>query len=289
MQPAHDDVPDSPVRVNGRRVGVSRFGFVGGWPVVWCHGGLSCRLDGRLLDAAGRRCGADIIAMDRPGIGRSDVCALSSIVQWAGQVEQVADQLGIGEFAVAGWSGGGPYALACAAAMPKRVRAVATLAGMAPLENLRDIVELGFLADVLLMPTARWSPRAAAALLWVTRWLPDRYLAWEVRRTAGSRDRTALDGEALQWLMAAVREATICGVRGTAEEYRRFSRPWGFDLRYVRHSVTMWQGEQDNLLPMSHARRLASELPSRTLKVVPLTGHYLPVVVADAVLEDLAP
>jgi pimeloyl-ACP methyl ester carboxylesterase len=100
-------------------------------------------MDGMLLDSAGRRCGADIIAIDRPGIGRSDVCTMPSIAQWAETVEGVADQLHIGEFAVAGWSGG-PYALACAAAMPKRVRAVATLAGMAPLETFRHIAEMGF-------------------------------------------------------------------------------------------------------------------------------------------------
>ena len=121
--------------------------------------------------------GADIIAIDRPGIGRSDVCTMSSIAQWAETVERVADQLHVGEFAVAGWSGGGPYALACAAAMPNRVRAVATLAGMAPLQTFRHIGELGLLADVLLIPAARTSPQAAAALLWLTRflvrWLPD--------------------------------------------------------------------------------------------------------------------
>ena len=88
-------------------------------------------------------------------------------------------------------------------------------------------------------------------------------------------------------MVAAVREATICGVRGTAEDYRRFGDPrWGFGLHQVQQSVTMWQGEQDTLLPMSHARRLASALPRSMLRVVPLTGHYLPAVIADA---DLAP
>lgn len=279
--------------VEGRRVGVSRFGSPGGWPVVWCHGGLSCRLDGRLLDTAARRCGAEIIAIDRPGIGASDAYALSSIARWAEQVEHVADQLHIGEFAVAGWSAGGPYALACAAAIPERVRGVATLAGMAPLENLRHVAQLGFLADVLLIPTARRSPQAAAALLRLTRWLvrrsPDRYLAWEILGTAGSRDRAALRQGPLEWVMTAVREAMLSGVRGTAEDYRRFSLGWGFDLHRVRHAVTVWQGEQDRLLPMSHARRLARALPGSTLKVVPSTGHYLPAVIADTVLESLAP
>jgi len=54
-------------------------------------------------------------------------------------------------------------------------------------------------------------------------------------------------------------------------------------------SVAMWQGEQDVLLPMKHARRLATALPNGTLNVVASSGHYLPTVIADAVLDDLAP
>jgi pimeloyl-ACP methyl ester carboxylesterase len=110
-----------------------------------------------------------------------------------------------------------------------------------------------------------------------------------VSRTAGSRDRAALHAQALQWVIAAHREATVGGVRGTAEDYRHFGGAWGFDLEAVRQSVTVWQGEQDVLLPMSHAQRLATALPSSTLRVVAASGHYLPAVIADVVLDDLAP
>jgi pimeloyl-ACP methyl ester carboxylesterase len=69
------------VDVGGRRVAVWRFGCVGGWPLVWNHGGLSCGRDAKVIDAAARRCGADIISIDRPGIGRSDVWSMSLIAQ----------------------------------------------------------------------------------------------------------------------------------------------------------------------------------------------------------------
>lgn len=285
---------ESRIFVDGHHVGVSRYGRAGGWPLVWCHGGLSSRLDGKLLDAAGQRHGADIIAVDRPGIGGSDLWAMPTIAHWAATIERLVDDLHIDEFAVAGWSAGAPYALACAAAMPGRVCAVATLAGMAPLENHRQVSELGFLADVLLIPIACWSLPAASAALRLARsllrWLPDRYLGRIILRTAGSTDAAALDETTLPSLVAAVRQATRHGVRGTAEDYRRFGNPsWGFDLRYVPQSVTVWQGEDDTLLPMSHARRLASALPAGILRTVPATGHYLPAVIADAVIEGLAP
>lgn len=230
-----------------------------------------------------------MISIDRPGIGRSDVWSMSLIAQWPHTVAQVADLLQVSKFAVAGWSSGGPYALACAAAMPQRVRAVATVAGMAPLETIRHVFELGLWADRLLIPTARWLPQVAAALMWLAWRLPDRYLAWEARHGAvGSRDGAALEA-AIASLVAAVRESTRGGVRGMVDEYCRYYGSWGFDLENVRQSVTVWQGEQDNWLPMKHARRLASALPNSTLRVVPSTGHLLPVVIADEILEDLAP
>jgi pimeloyl-ACP methyl ester carboxylesterase len=128
-------------------VGVWRFGREGGWPLIWCHGGLSCGADAALLDTAARRHGADIIAIDRPGIGRSGPKHVATVGSWSSVVGQVADGLHLDEFAVAGWSAGGPYALACAAAMPERVRQAATLAGMAPLEGFRDVARLGLWAE----------------------------------------------------------------------------------------------------------------------------------------------
>jgi len=93
IRPADDEVPGSPVLVGSRRVGVWRFGSAGGWPLVWNHGGLSCGLDATAMDVAGRQCGAEIISIDRPGIGRSDAWSMSSIAQWPHIVESVANFL----------------------------------------------------------------------------------------------------------------------------------------------------------------------------------------------------
>ena len=257
---------------------------------MWNHGGLtSCGLDATVMDAAGHRGGADIISIDRPGIGRSDAWSMPSIAQWPHVVEQVANLLHLDDFAVAGWSGGGPYALACAAATPQRVRAVATVAGMAPVERVRHVVELGCWEDRVLIPTARWAPWAATALLWLFRQAPDRLVRTEIPNFTGTRDRAALDTALLSSLLAVHREPTRAGVSGMVDEYRRYYGSWGFDLGDIRQPVTIWQGEQDPAVPMSIAHRLASALPNSVLKVVPSSGHLLPLVVADEILEDLAP
>ncbi len=45
---------------------------------------------------------------------------------------RIVDHLGVDRFATMGWSGGGPHTLACAALLPERVIACATVAGVGP-------------------------------------------------------------------------------------------------------------------------------------------------------------
>ena len=50
MRPADGGIPCSSVLVDGRRVGVGRYGSAGEWPLVGDHGGLSCGLDATVMD-----------------------------------------------------------------------------------------------------------------------------------------------------------------------------------------------------------------------------------------------
>src|SRR5450759_5418230 len=52
----------------------------------------------------------------------------------AADVFSIADALGIDRFAVMGYSGGGPHALACAALLPERVLGAVSVAGLAPFQ-----------------------------------------------------------------------------------------------------------------------------------------------------------
>jgi pimeloyl-ACP methyl ester carboxylesterase len=73
--------------------------------------------------------GVRLITADRPGYGRSDPQPGRGILSWTADVEALAGSLGIQEFSVMGHSSGGPYALACADAMPDRVKLSAVTEG----------------------------------------------------------------------------------------------------------------------------------------------------------------
>src|SRR5260370_41991858 len=68
----------------------------------------------------------------RPGYGGSTARPGRSVADAADDVLAILDGLGSAEFVTAGWSGGGPHALACAALLPGRCLAAASVAGVAP-------------------------------------------------------------------------------------------------------------------------------------------------------------
>ena len=76
-----------------------------------------------------------MISPDRPGVGRSDPKPGRALLDWPADVSSLADALGIERFALLGWSAGGPYALACAFALPDRVKAVALIASAIPADR----------------------------------------------------------------------------------------------------------------------------------------------------------
>src|SRR5690242_16188951 len=70
--------------------------------------------------------GVRLIAPTRPGYGDSTLSP-PGLARTAPDTVELADQLGLDRFALVGSSGGGPFALAVAAAAPERVSAVAVL------------------------------------------------------------------------------------------------------------------------------------------------------------------
>ena len=101
-----------------------------------------------------RRTTFDWCGVDRPGIGSSTPHQYENVFAFADDLRTMADTLGIDKMAVIGLSGGGPYSLACAAAMPDRVVAAGVLGGVAPASGPEavggGVMALGLLVAPLL-------------------------------------------------------------------------------------------------------------------------------------------
>ena len=115
---------------DGRLLAWQRYGLPEGRPVYFFHGFPGSRLQAAFLAEDARNAGVALFSFDRPGFGRSTAAPKRTLLDWADDVEQLADQLRHGRFDVVGVSCGGPYALACAHRLGTRVDHVALLAGI---------------------------------------------------------------------------------------------------------------------------------------------------------------
>ena len=109
----------------GRKLGFAEYGS--GTPLLYFHGHPCSRLEARYL--AGRE-GIRVIGIDRPGMGLSSYQPKRTLISWTDDVVSLADSLGLEKFAVVGLSGGAPYALACAYAIPERISACGIVSGV---------------------------------------------------------------------------------------------------------------------------------------------------------------
>ena len=278
---------------DGRTLACLALGDPGGSTVLYFHGYPGSRLEGRLAAGAARRLGLRLLAPDRPGFGESTFQPGRTLGSWAADVAELADQLALERFAVVGVSGGGPYALACAARIPERLSRVALVGALGPLARkqlTRDMVTLNRLALAL---AAHSPPVARLAVQIAARWVPrhpERYIA-HMMAGAPPADRRVLADAVYRTLLAeSTAEALRQGGRGAAGELMLLARPWDFGLQEVLVPVRIWQGLADNIVPPAMAQYLADALPHSETHYLPDEGHLSMIVRhLDAVLADLRP
>src|SRR6185295_6433650 len=119
---------------DGRNLSYLQVGAADGPAIFHFHGHGSSRLEALMLAESASALGLRVISFDRPGIGRSDPITGDRLLGWPADVAAAADALNIDKFAVQGMSAGGPYALACAHAMPDRLTALALISTVPPPE-----------------------------------------------------------------------------------------------------------------------------------------------------------
>ena len=259
---------------DGRELAYEEYGVASGFPVLSFHGGLSSRLDAAPAHDAAVGLGIRLVSPDRPGMGLSTYQKGRRLLDWTDDVVHLTSALDIDEFAVMGWSAGGPYAAACAARLPGRVTATALLSSAVPLDQYGTTRGLSFEDRALLLLCQR-TPWLASALMKVSIVnASNARLLRAVMRSFPAADRTVLT----EWgppdhPLAFVREAMRQGTEGCVQDYRIFGAPWGFSLEEIRVPVQIWEGADDRTGPPGYRAFLKRHIPQATVTVVPGEGH----------------
>jgi pimeloyl-ACP methyl ester carboxylesterase len=277
---------------DGRRLGFAEYGPATGRPVLWFHGtpGASRQIPAGARLAAAER-DVRLIALERPGVGSSTPRLYDSVLGWARDVEEFTTRLEISRFALIALSGGGPYLLACAYAMPDRVVAGAVLGGVAPSRG-KDAPPgglVGLAARFSPLFTAFREPMARGLWLGAQALRPLASQAFDVyMRFSPEGDRRIFaDPKMKHMFLDDLMRGSRRQLRAPVYDLVLFTRDWGFSVRDIAVPIRFWHGDADNFVPLDHAQHVASLLPNAELHVRHDESHLGSLDAVDDILDAL--
>ena len=278
---------------DGRALEAVEEGDPDGTLVVFHHGSPGAAVPFEPFDRAAAERGIRLVTISRAGFGESSRDEGRSVASAAADAAALADHLGAERFLTMGWSGGGPHALACAALLSDRVRAAATIAGVAPYDaqGLDWTAGMGENNQIEYPLAARdpdelltWMRPQAEALGAVE---PNEIVT-ELRSVISEVDEAEVSGALGELMATSFHRAFRAGPWGWFDDDLAFVRPWGFELSSIGVPVSVWQGRQDLMVPFAHGEWLVEHIPTARSRLRPEHGHLsLAVGSMGEILDDL--
>jgi pimeloyl-ACP methyl ester carboxylesterase len=255
---------------DGRRLSYAEYGAPDGTPVLFFHGAPGSRhIHVDMADIAARR-NVRLIAVERPGYGLSDAEPGRTLLDFADDVAELVDALGIQQFALIGFSAGSPYALACACKLGHRISKIALPGPFAPLDAPGVVKDLsptlsGLCALAQTNPVELRStfaaiaptPEALAAAMYASLGESDKVL-FEVRQAEFETEYS---------------KTLRTGIEGMASDFELISQGWKFPLDGIKIETHLWCGTQDCNTPPAMTTYLASVLPNSETFLLKGEGH----------------
>jgi len=277
----------------GRSIEVLTAGDPDGIGLLFHGGSPSAVAEFAMLDEVAAEHGLRLVAYSRPGYGASTPRSASG--RYADDVEEsvaVLDHLGVDDFLTVGWSGGGPRALACAALLPGRCRAAASLAGVAPFgaegldwfdgmaeENHEEYAAAQAGPEVYeSFVVEHMMPMLSAT--------PD-----ELEEAFGGLvtpvDAAYLTADVADWLSRTFNHAAAQGPIGVRDDGIAATAPWGFEVADIAVPTAIWHGREDAMVPFAHALWLARTVPGAEAHLYDDEGHISLLAKAGEIFADL--
>ena len=275
-----------------RQIGFAEFGDPQDRAVFWLHGTPGARrqipMEARVY-AEQRQ--IRLIGVDRPGIGSSTPYQYDTIFAFAEDLRTIADTLGIDRFEVIGLSGGGPYTLACAAALPDRVVAAGVLGGVAPVRGVDAIgggisTLISVAAPVVQIAGAPLR-LAASTLIRLIRPVAEPAL-YAYAAISPEADRQLLvRPEFRAMFLDDLLNGSRKQLAAPFADVVVFARDWGFRLDEVKVPVRWWHGDRDHIVPFEHGQHVVSRLPDAQLTHLPGESHLAGLGRAEEILDTM--
>lgn len=259
-----------------RSIGIVELGDHQGFPVLYCHGFPSSRLEAIHLHDTALSLKCRLISIDRPGMGLSTPVSGSTILAWAQDVKTITELLELKQFSILGYSGGAAYAAACALNIPDKIHKVGIVSGMAPLSH-KDAKASMSREQRIIYQLVKYIPPLASVAMRMTRYLikhPNKMMKQVAKQLSKVDQEIFADPSFRHVMLSSVSAAFSHGLNDAANEFKLLFSPWGFNLGDIHCPIYLYYGEQDTQVPLAHAQIYANAIENSRLEVFPDEGHH---------------
>jgi pimeloyl-ACP methyl ester carboxylesterase len=263
---------------DGRKLGYAEYGDPVGEPIFLFHGIPGSRMIRHPDVSIAEECRVRLIVPERPGMGLSDFKPGRRLLDWPSDVQELADALEIKKFSAAGFSGGGPYALACGYAIPHRLTTVGLISAVGP-TNIPGALDGMLSSNRMGYSVGRWIPWS----LW--KWVFELYYSDVAKHpeTLAVMHDDEPESDHVVFKSAGVRQVLVetfseafrQGTIGAAQDGWLLARLWGFPLEEISVPVYLWQGEADVVVTQAMGRYMAAQIPNCSPTFFPDEGHLI--------------
>jgi pimeloyl-ACP methyl ester carboxylesterase len=251
---------------DGRVLQVATMGDPSRPPVFFHHGTPGSASLVRTIEEIATKGDLYLVTMSRAGYGTSTRQPGRTVAAAVPDTRTVLDALGLDRYAVVGWSGGGPHALACAALDAPRCIAAWSLAGVAPFNADFDWTDGMGPENIEEMELAvKGGPEYEAHMEMIGTAFGDATAENVIDLFGGllsDPDKETLAPLAPRELFVdSLRQGFVNGWRGFYDDDRAMMSDWGFEPSAITIPVSVWFGDQDLMVPPTHAQWLLRAIP----------------------------
>lgn len=280
---------------DGRVLSVDDVGDANGTPVLFLHGTPDSRLGRHPDDGLAEAAGVRLLAVDRPGCGRSTSHPGRTLATVADDLAGLVDRLDINCVGVLATSAGAPFAVALAACHPDRVGGVALAAPLVPVSAYDDpaVAEAAGPGRLLFAEMAAETAPDEVAGEVAPYLLPDpataEAVAAQMREAADAAreaDLQRIPG-GFEAIVASSVEAVALGRDGLHQDVATQAARPDVDLARCAAPTWIWCGSADEVAPPAFGRWWADQLPDAHLEVVDGASHILALTHWTALLGTL--
>lgn len=263
-------------------VSFTRRGVKDGHPVVFLHGWPSSNREQFASDELLQSLHLDWFSPNRPGYGETAWRHDHGLLDWPAHLSAWAEEQRLSRFHLVGYSGGGPFAMACAHQIPQRLLSLTLVSSLAPQNGPWNRIH-----SLLLRRTPTLTHAGFRLLGAYRKRFPHRFAKRSLQLLHPKDQALLSELNFFPTLLEVQSDAFAQGTAHLVRDLQLYEGPWGFDPADIQVPTRLYVGSEDLQVPAACTHWLAGRIPNAKLTVYPGEAHYIPFTHAEEILAPI--